>query len=213
MQDFLRVYKLLAYKTRRLFSERSWRTCHSDGAAPLMHGPSTSLYTAKDFIHPQFPQGYPHVHRAKTPHFPGFPRLYPHRPQVIHSRYPQRFPVWIFMWTFTISCFYLFTHVHICIFMHVRVCSRCFTCFIRALQTPDFPCPKQTNVTKTSNPQRLSAPLPSFCPQKKAPCRGLGSSSGRGMGDYSAASADSDSASSAADTAAALSRMACASSE
>lgn len=54
---------------------------------------------------------------------------------------------------------------------------------------------------------------PSFCPQKKAPYRGLGSSSGRGMGDHSVASAESDSAWSAADTAAALSRMACASSE
>lgn len=138
-----------------------------------MHGPSMSLYTAKDFIHPQFPQGYPHVHRAKTPHFPGFPRLYPHRPQVIHSRYPQRFPVWIFMWTFTISCFYLFAHMHICMFMRVRVCSRCFTCFIRALQTPNFPCPKQTNVTKTSNPQRLSAPPPS-AHRKKPPAGGSG---------------------------------------
>ena len=70
-----------------------------------------ALCTAKEIIHPQYPQGYPQMNPREMAHFSGLWRDYPQYPQVFHSRYPPEFILWIYMWTIKNRAVSMVTHV------------------------------------------------------------------------------------------------------
>ena len=62
-------------------------------------------------IHPQFPQGYPQIHRRKRPQNRGCAERYPHCPQVIHNARPHGGWLWKPLWIAAKAPEGLFTHV------------------------------------------------------------------------------------------------------
>ena len=62
-------------------------------------------------IHPQFPQGYPQIHRRKRPQNRGCAECYPHCPQVIHNVRPHGGWLWKPLWIAVNASERLFTHV------------------------------------------------------------------------------------------------------
>ena len=97
------------------------------------------LCTAKELIHPQYPQGYPQLHRRKVAEYRGFHRRYPHYPQVFHRRYPRYTSMWICMWTSHFARFFLFTHVTL---MHIYTLMHIFC--VKHLPIPAISPPKST---------------------------------------------------------------------
>ena len=121
------------------------------------------LSTAKDCVHPQFPQAYPHIPGRKMPVFRGLCESCPHHPQLIHILYQQCPLVWIGLWITCIRHSAPFTFVKS---MHDYACSRMFPCVFLF-----FPARLEPNLTSCALPRNLSArespkTFP-VCPSKK----------------------------------------------
>ena len=109
MQEFRRVYKRYAYKRLLKDGECSPVVGRWKLTGILIHFHKWALCTAKECIHPQYPQGYPQINRRKKQEIRGFHRSCPHYPQVIHKPYPPCGHLWICMWTSSCMWEHLFT--------------------------------------------------------------------------------------------------------
>ena len=111
LQDFLRVYSSSAYEIRPTSAECSPGRPFVYDNSLRMHVHKWGLCTAKESIHPQCPQAYPHIQRGKVLDFPDFHQGYPQYPQLIHKLYPLCKRMWICMWKAEIGQESMFTHV------------------------------------------------------------------------------------------------------